>query len=156
MILDYLRSQYHHELEDGWGAFEVGNLQKAEQHFTNVLQHEDDPNIALPDLIDAHNGIAAVAREHKDFFDAWRLYRESEYLIEKHMRGALPERLSWSAPQERPVLRTLIGLAHTAFLRNNKAAAKKYYKRVLAHDPKDHLGMKKYISALDEGKHFPE
>lgn len=156
MMLDYLRSKYHHELEDGWGAFEIGNLQKAEQHFTRVLQHEDDPNVALPDLIDAHNGMAAVARQHKDFFDAWRLYREAEYLTGKQYRGGIPRQLSWSCPHERPVLRTLIGLAHTAFLRNNSAVAKKYYCRVLAHDQKDHLGMKKYIVALEEGKHFPE
>lgn len=156
MLIDYLHSKYHREIEEGWGAFEVGNVRKAEEHFTRVLHNEDDPDMALPDLIDAHNGVAAVARAHKDFFDAWRLYREAEYLITKHTHGKMPKRLSWSDPHERPVLRTLIGLAHTAFLRNNVPTAKKYYHLILSHDPKDRLGMKSYLLSLETGKHFPD
>lgn len=148
MLIDYLHSTYHSELEEGWGALEIGNLSKAEQHFKHVLQNEDDPNIAAPDLVDAHNGAAAVAREHNDFFDAWRLYREAEYLLQKWYKDDMPKRLSWSDPQERVVLRTLTGLAHTAFLREDTPTAKRYYQMVLSRDPKDHLGTKKYLEEM--------
>lgn len=155
MLLDYLHSKYHREIEDGWGALEVGNTKKAEEHFKKVLEREDDPQMALPDLIDAHNGLAAVAREHRDFFDAHRLYREAEYLIGKES-PSLPAHLSWSDPWERSVLRTLVGLAHTSFLRNNVKTARRYYLSVLAHDSKDHLGMKRYLAALEAGSGFPQ
>ncbi|MBI4252746.1 hypothetical protein HY623_01015 [Candidatus Uhrbacteria bacterium] len=155
MLLDYLHSKYHREIEDGWGALEIGNTRKAEEHFKKVLEHEDDPSMALSDLIDAHNGLAATAREHRDFFDAWRLYREAEYLIAKEF-SPLPPHLSWSDPRERPVLRTLVGLAHTSFLRNNVETARRYYREVLARDPKDHLGMSRYVAALEAGETFPD
>lgn len=155
MLIDYLHSKYHRELENGWGALETGNLKKAEEHFLYVLQQEDDPTMAAPDLIDAHNGSATVARAHNDFFDAWRLYREAEYLLLKRYADALPAQFSWSDPEERVALRTFIGLAHTAFLRNNVPAAKKYYEMVLSRDPKDRLGMKRYLEALQNGERFP-
>ena len=156
MLIDYLHSKYHRELEDGWGALEIGNLTKAERHFSNVLQSEDDPDMALLDLIDAHNGMAAVARGHKDFFDAHRLYKESEYLIGKLYKDRMPERLSWNDPRERPLLRTLIGLAHTAYVRKNTKEAERYYRRVIKRDPRDHLGVKRYMTALENGEPFPD
>lgn len=155
MLIDYLHSKYHCELENGWGALEAGNLKKAEQHFLYVLEQEDDSNMAAPDRIDAHNGAAAVARAHSDFFDAWRLYREAEYLLHKWHANVLPDRLSWSDSEERVVLRTLIGLAHTAFLRNNVPTAKKYYEMVRSRDPKDNLGMKRYLEALQNNEKCP-
>mgnify|MGYP001617731370 CR=1 FL=1 len=155
MLIDYLHSKYHREIEDGWGAFEIGNLGKAEVHFQNVLHHEDDPDMALPDRIDAHNGAATVARAHRDFFDAWRLYREAEYLISKQFSGNMPSHLSWHHVDQRPVLRTFIGLGHTAYLRKNVREAKKYYILVLQKDPRDELGMKRYLHALEKGEHFP-
>ena len=157
MILDYLRSPYHRDIEKGWGAFESGNLEKAEKHFQRVLSNEDDPDMGLPDLIDAHNGVAAVARAHKDFFDAHRLYREAEYLISKYYpKGTMPAHLSWNHVDQRPVLRTMIGLAHTAYLQGKLKEAQKYYNVVLQKDPRDHLGMKRYLHALDTGEHFPD
>ena len=156
MLIDYLHSKYHRELEEGWGALEIRNLAKAEQHFQHVLQSEDDPDMALADCIDAHNGAAAVARAHNDFFDASRLYREAEYLLQKRYGGAVPLHLSWSDPEERVALRTLIGLAHTAFSGHNTTAAKKYYQMVLERDPGDHLGMNRYLKALENDETFPE
>lgn len=158
MILDYLHSKFHREIEDGWGAFEVGNLKRAEKHFRFVLEHEDDPDASLVDVIEAHNGIGAVSRAHNDFFDAWRWYKEAEYLLDEYYKkeGGLPKRLKWDYAHDRPALRTFIGLGHTAYARVDTKNARRYYQMILDRDIKDELGVQEYVDALEQGKHFSE
>ncbi len=156
MILDYLHSKYHKDIEDGWGAFELENIKKAEKHFRFVLEHEDDPEASVVDIIEAHNGMGAVSRSHKDFFDAWRWYKEAEYLLDEYYKktGGLPKRLKWNHPHDRPALRTFVGLGHTAYARADKKNARRYYHMILERDIKDELGVHEYMEALEHGKHF--
>ncbi|MDP2630204.1 MAG: hypothetical protein Q8P56_02230 [Candidatus Uhrbacteria bacterium] len=154
MLLSYLRSNYSHEIDEGWGAFEIGNHEMAEKHFRYVLQHEDDPHITVLDAVEAHNGLGAVSRAHKDFFDAWRWYKEAEYLLEQYYNRAWPGALSWSYPHDRPALRMLIGLGHTAYARGDTKTAQKYYKMIIDHDKKDELGIRHYMAGIARGKKF--
>lgn len=155
MLLSYLTSRYHRDIQDGWGALEIGNIEKAEQHFNYVLEHEDDSRMTVFDLIDAHNGRGACFLTHKDFFHATRWYREAKYLLDKHFHHVLPDTLHWNSEHDRPVMRTLIGLGHLAYHKGNKAFAKKCYNDLLKRDSKDELGVKRYLHALEKGEEFP-
>ncbi len=156
MILHYLRSDYSRHLDEGWGAFEAGSLEKAEHHFRFVLHHEDDPELSVFERVDAHNGMGAVARAHRDFFDAWRWYKEAEHLLLKEYKHAWPKQLTWDHPNDRPALRTLTGLGHTAYAREDSKTARKYYQTILDHDKRDELGIQAYLTAIRRGKHFLE
>ncbi|MBI4599332.1 hypothetical protein HY732_00235 [Candidatus Uhrbacteria bacterium] len=154
MLLSYLRSKYNSDIEEGWGAFETGNLEKAEHHFQHVLDHERDPHMTVFDSIEAHNGLGAVSRAHKDFFDAWRWYKEAEHLLKEYYRHTWPATLSWSHPHDRPALRTLIGLGHTAYARGSTKIAQRYYTTVTEHDRKDELGIRAFLAAIAAGKNY--
>ena len=154
MMISYLRTKYSTEIDEGLGALEAGNIHKAESHFKRVLEHEDDPHMTISDSIEAHNGMGAAARAHSDFFDAWRWYKEAEYLLDCQYQNKWPARLHWSQPHDRPALRTLIGLGHTAFARDDTKTARKYYKTLIDHDRKDELGIRAMMAALAAGKHF--
>ena len=154
MLLSYLRSKYSPDIEQGWGAFELGNLKKAEKHFQNVLAHTHDPHFTIFDSIEAHNGLGAISRAHKDFFDAWRWYKEAEHLLKIYYRNEWPPVLSWSHPHDRPALRTLVGLGHTAYARGDTKTARSYYAIVTNHDKKDELGIRTFMASLAAGKKF--
>ncbi len=155
MLLNYLTSKYHRDIQDGWGALEIGNIEKAEHHFKHVLDQEDDPHMGVLDLVDAHNGQGACFLAHKDFFHATRWYREAKYLLDQHFKHAWPEELHWNSQEDRPVMRALIGLGHLAYHKGNTKYAKKCYSELLKKDPKDELGVKRYLHALEKGKEFP-
>ncbi len=155
MLLSYLRTKYSTDIDEGWGAFELGNLEKAEKHFHRVLAYERDPHLTVFDSIEAHNGLGAVSRAHKDFFDAWRWYKEAEHLLDCYYEHSWPVTLSWAHPHDRPALRTLVGLGHTAYARGDRKAARSYYATVTSHDKKDELGIRSFMAALAAGKNFP-
>lgn len=158
MLLSYLRTKYSKAIDEGLGAFEAGNLQKAEEHFRFIITHEDDPHMTVFDSVEAHNGLGAVSRAHKDFFDAWRWYKEAEHLLKEYYRDARhhewPATLSWWYPHDRPALRTLIGLGHTAYARGRTKSAQNYYTLIVNHDKKDELGIRQYMAAIAAGKKF--
>ncbi|MBI4239458.1 tetratricopeptide repeat protein [Candidatus Uhrbacteria bacterium] len=156
MLLDYLSTKYHSMLEQGWGAFEMGNLEKAERHFKDVLEHEDDPHISMYDLAEAHNGMGAVNFAHKDFFDAHRWYKESQYLLDHHYDKHYPVHMHWHNLRDRPAMRMLMGLGHLAYQRGDTSRALHYYKTLLHADSSDELGVKKFICAIESDADFEE
>lgn len=147
MLLDFLTSKYKHLLDDGWGAVETGNFEKAEEHFRAVLALHDDPHLTAFDLADAHNGLGAVSFHHKDFFEATRWYREAHHILEKRYEGEWPEKLSWRHPHDRPAMRVLIGLGNVyAHQKGKSVAAKKYYQQLLSADSNDELGVQELLT----------
>lgn len=155
MLLDYLSSKYKFHIQDGWGALEIGNSEKAEHHFKKVLEKEHDPKMTIFDLVDAHNGLGACFVAHKDFFHATRWYNEARYFLDEYFNHEWPLELSWDNPHDKPVMRTLIGLGHLAYHKKDVKNAKKWYSMLLERDAKDELGVKKYLNTLEKGKEFP-
>lgn len=150
MLVNYLKTNYGHTIEQGWGAFETGNLQKAEECFKIVLQNEDDPRITVFDLAEAHNGMGAINLAHKDFFEAQRYHNEARYILDHHFKEGWPKELNWWDLHERSAMRTLIGLGHVARERGDFKEAKKYYSMLLKNDKEDELGVKKYLHEVEK------
>ena len=121
MYVDYLTSKYKKSIDDGWGAFEIGNLAKAEEHFRHILQHHADPHMTHADLVEgAQRSRGAISINHKDFFEANRWYKEAYHLLNEWYSKGWPTHLSWRHPHDRAAMRTLIGLGHLAFPKERK------------------------------------
>ncbi len=154
MLLSYLKTKYREQLEEGWAAFEIGNFQKAEQHFRTVVAYEDDPLNSPLVAIEAHAGLGAVNLHHKDLFEAHRWYAESHHLLDRYYEGTWPSRLNWKKLEDHPAMRTLIGLGHLAYEKKDLIRARSHYNRLLKLDPRDELGVKYFLDALDSGLLF--
>lgn len=154
--LALVTNKYSHELFEGWGALEVKNFEKAEQHFSKILEHEDDSSLIAHDLIDAHNGMGAVNMEHRDFFEANRWYQEAKYLLDDFYKNKWPEKMDWAHVNDRPAMRCLMGLGHVSYIRGDLKKAKEYYEMIARADKHDGLGVKRYLDALEDGKSWEE
>lgn len=154
MIVNYLTTHYKKLIDQGWGAFEIGNSEKAEEYFKTVLEHEDDPHMHAYEAIEAHNGMAAVSMSHKDLFEAARWYMEAKYLLDKQYHTKWPDELDWNHQYERAAMRTLMGLGHVEYQKGNMDKARKWYERLTRTDGQDELGAARYLTALKEGKSF--
>jgi tetratricopeptide (TPR) repeat protein len=151
MLVDFLSTKYRNSIDEGWGAFSIGNVKKAEEHFRDVLSHEQDPQMTIYDIVEAHNGIGAVNMAHKDFFEAARWYQESCYLLNEHFHNGWPKRLSWASYHDRGAMRVLVSLGQLAQKHGEFKKAKRYFCQLLSADSKDELGVKKYIDEIDKG-----
>lgn len=156
MLVNYLTTRYGKLIDQGWGAYEVGNFEKAEELFRNVLDHEDDPHIHDFEVIEAHNGIAAINLHHKDMFEASRWYKEAYYLLDTHFHTHWPKELDWKTPHERAAMRALIGLGHVAYFKGDLAKAQQWYERLLHSDKQDELGVTHYLEAIKNKKKFEQ
>lgn len=157
MLVALLTSKYGHLIAEGWGAYEIGNYERAEEHFREVLQEEDDPKIGILDLVEAHNGMGAVNLVHKDFFEATRWYMEAKYLLDQHYEGGRwPKRFDWSKKEDRPAMRALIGLAHLYYRSGLPEKAKELYTQIIHADKHDGLGAKKFLEGIKDKKSFEE
>jgi tetratricopeptide (TPR) repeat protein len=156
MLLNYLKTKYGHELEEGWAAFEIGNLGKAEEHFREILNNEDSSHNPISCLIEAHDGLGAINLKHKDLFEAHRWYTEAYYLLDQLYKGTWPTSLSWRKLEDRGALRTLIGLGHLAYLKKDHIRARSLYNRLLKLDHRDELGVRRFLDALDSGIPFED
>ena len=154
--LALITNKYTHELFEGWGALEMKNLKKAEDHFTEVLEHEEDTSMIVHDLIDAHNGMGAISLEHRDFFEANRWYQEAKYLLDDIYKNDWPTHLDWSRAQDRPAMRCLVGLGHVSYLSGDMEKASTYYEMILKADKHDGLGVGKYLDGVKNQKKFEE
>lgn len=154
MLVNYLSTHYKKLIDQGWGAFEVGNMEKAENCFRQVLEHEDDPHIHAFEVIDAHNGMAAVNLNHRDMFEAARWYNEAKYLLDVHYHHAWPKELDWNHSYERASMRTLMGLGHVEYQKDNAKKALHWYEQLLHSDKQDELGVRRYIEAIKADKKF--
>ncbi|MDO8571048.1 MAG: hypothetical protein Q7R79_00025 [bacterium] len=150
MITNYLKTHYGHIVDQGWGAFETGNLQKAEEYFRAILQNEEDPKVSIFELVEAHNGMGAISLEHKDLFEAQRYYNEARYILDHYFKNAWPKELDWYDLHERAAMRAIIGLGHVAKDRGDFKEAKKYYSLLLKWDKEDELGVKKYLNEIEK------
>ncbi len=156
MLLNYLKTKYDRELEEGWAAFEIGNITKAEEHFREILKNEGSPQNSVYCSIEAHAGLGATNLRHKDLFEANRWYIEAYYLLDKLYQTKWPNRLEWKKLEDRPALRTLIGLAHLAYIKKDHIRARSFYNRLLKLDHRDELGVRRFLNALDSGIAFEE
>ncbi len=156
MLVNYLTTHYKKLIDQGWGAFEMGNMEKSEECFRAVLEHEGDPHLHAFEAIEAHNGMAAVSMGHKDLFEAARWYTEAKYLLDKHYHQKWPKELDWNHPYERATMRMLMGLGHVEYQKDNTAKALKWYEKLLHTDGQDELGVTRYITALKAGKKFAQ
>jgi len=143
-------------LQDAWKALEAKNYADADHLFKKVIQAESEEEVKLMDIVDAHNGLGAVAIVHKDLLDARRWFHEAKYLLERHYDGHWPKSLSWQNWEERIPLYTLLGYGHVEYLGGDLHKAKEHYERVLALDPKDGAHAKRYIEDIMVGKSFKD
>ncbi|MBI4272931.1 hypothetical protein HY621_03710 [Candidatus Uhrbacteria bacterium] len=156
MLLNYLKTKYGQELEEGWAAFEIGNIAKAEEHFRAIIQNEDNPQNSANCCIEAHAGLGATNLKHRDLFEANRWYMEAYYLLDQLYHGTWPSRLEWKKLEDRGALRTLIGLAHLAYVRKDHIRARSLYNRLLKLDHRDELGVRRFLDSLDSGIPFEQ
>ncbi len=156
MLVNYLSTQYKKLIDQGWGAFEVGNMEKAEECFRAVLEHEDDPHMHASEAVEAHNGMAQVNMRHKDLFETARWYTEAKYLLDTHYHHDWPKELDWNHPYERAAMRTLIGLGHVEYQKGITKKALHWYEQLFHSDRQDELGVKRYIQAIKDGKKFDQ
>lgn len=156
MLLNYLKTKCFEEIEEGWAAYEMGNLAKAEKHFRSVVIHEDDPKNSIHCAIEAHAGLGVINLRHRDLFESNRWYMEAYYLLDQQYTGKWPKRLDWKRIEDRPALRTLIGLAHLAYVKKDTIRARSLYNRVLKLDRRDELGVRAFLNALDAHIDFEE
>ncbi len=156
MLLNYLKTKYGEHNEEGWAAFEIGNLAKAEEHFRAVVKDEDNPRNSIYCSIEAHAGLGAVNLRHRDLFEANRWYMEAYYLLDRLYDKKWPSKLHWKRVQDRPALRTLVGLAHLAYLKKDTIRARSLYNRLLKIDSRDELGVRRFLDALDSCILFEE
>ena len=150
MIIDFLTTKYRSEIDEGWGAFSLGNYKKAEGHFRNVLAHEEDSHMTLFDVVEAHNGIGAVNMAHKDFFEATRWFQEAYYLLNEFYKGEWPKTLSWASYHDRGAMRTLISLGKIAQEHKEFKKAKRFYSQLIHADKKDELGVTTFLKECEK------
>ena len=81
---------------------------------------------------------------------------ESYYLLDQLYHGIWPSRLEWKKLEDRGALRTLIGLAHLAYLKKDTIRARLLYNRLLKLDHRDELGVRRFLDAIDSGIPFEE
>lgn len=155
MLLDFLASKHKQLLDDAWGAFEVGNFQKAESLFREVMGSED-VHATVFDLADAHNGIAAIHFTHKDFFESLRWYKEALDLLEHYYNHVWPHYLHWHSMHDRPAMRALMGLGNLYYARSDTKRAAFYYQKLKDLDEADELGAARYLAAISGGKKYEE
>lgn len=156
MLVDFLTTHFRRDIDEGWGAFETGNLHKAESHFQAVLAAHNDPRMTVYDAAEAHAGMGAVSFAHNDLFEASRWYAEGHHILDTFYDHSLPTKLHWHNFHDRPFMRILIGLGHVAYHKGDHKKAEGFYTTLLVADSTDELGVQDYLAALKEKKPFPE
>jgi tetratricopeptide (TPR) repeat protein len=156
MLLDFLSTYFRREVDEGWGALEMGAFRKAEEHFRNVIESVHDPRITVFDLAEAHNGMGALNALHSDWSEADRWYHEAFHILDEHFHHDFPERLHWWNYHERSLMRVLMALGHTAYRKKNAARAREYYEMLRSADPQDELGAGAFLRALESGQTFEQ
>lgn len=145
------------EIHDGYGALELGNAKKAEEHFQAVLGSQGEvPCLKLPHLIEAHNGMGAVNFAHRDLMEARRWYHEAKYMLNELYHNEWPAKLTWDKVEDHPAIRNLMGHAHVHYAAGELDKAREYYETLLECDKRDELGVKRYLAGIKAGKHFDE
>jgi|GEM_PF-1046028 len=156
MLLDYLKTKYRELLDEGWAAYEMGNLRKAEEHFSQIIANEDDPDNSPGTILEAHAAMGIMNLRHRDLFEANRWLQECMYILERRYPSGLPKKLDWRRLEDRAIMRALIGLGHLAYEKKDNDRAKSYYEKLVKADKRDELGIRRYLEALEQGIPFSE
>ena len=119
----------------GWAALQSKQMSQAEEAFLSVLT-------ADPDHIDALNGLGTVYFHEKRLEEAENLYKKAKEISMRFYDGKLPDHVDWEAPRDRSLLRTLHGLALTAFRNVETEEAERRFSEMLKMDPEDQTGAK--------------
>lgn len=156
MLLDYLKTKYREMLDEGWAAYEMGNLRKAEEHFSQIIANEDDPDNTDATILEAHAALGIMNLRHRDLFEANRWLQECMYIIERRYPEGMPKTLDWKRLDDRAVMRALIGLGHLSYEKHDLDRARSYYETLVKADKRDELGMRRYLDAIEQGIPFAD
>lgn len=156
MMLDYLKTTYRELLDEGWAAYEMGNLRKAEEHFSKIVANEDDPGNTPATILEAHAALGIMNLRHRDLFEANRWFQECMYILNLRFPEGLPRSLTWKRQDDRAIMRALIGLGHLAYEKHDLDRARSYYEKLVKADRRDELGIRRFLDAIEQGISFEE
>ena len=139
------RQEIEHLYAAGWAALQSNRMSEAEEAFLAVLTHD-------PAHIDALNGLGTVYFHENRTEEAWKLYQRAKNSLLDFYSGTLPDHVNWDAPTDRALLRTLHGLALTAFRKGDTEDAEKRFQNLLDIDPEDHTGSKYMLDDIKKGR----
>lgn len=137
--------EIEHLFAAGWAALQSEMLSEAEEAFLGVLS--GDPHHA-----DALNGLGTVYFHEKRLDDAEAMYAKALKEAMKFFKDRMPTHVDWETPHDRSLLRTLHGLALTAYRRGDTAEAEKRFKELLKLNPKDNTGAKFLLADIRRGR----
>lgn len=137
--------EIEHLYAAGWAALQSGRNSEAEEAFLAVLTHD-------PNHVDALNGLGTVYFHEKRLDESWQLYQRAQKQLEGFYSGKLPDHVDWNAPTDRALLRTLHGLALTAFRKGETEEAKTRFQKLLDMDPEDHTGSTFMLRDIEQGR----
>ena len=127
---------------DGWEAMHQGDFDEAEADFRAAL--DDDPW-----LVDAHNGLAAIAEERGDVEAAHEHYQEAYERAREMLDSESPDaRWWWADFDTRPYMRARAGLASTYWSREQYRDAIDEYEALLDLNPRDNQGVRFIVGSL--------
>ena len=126
----------------GWDALAQSDLEEAEAHFQSALDED-------PWLVDAYNGLAAIAEERNDFETAGKRYQEAYERAREMLASESPDAYWWwSELSTRPYMRARAGLASIYWYRQQYRNAIDEYEALLHLNPNDNQGVRYIIGPL--------
>ena len=127
---------------DGWEAMHQGDFDEAKAHFQDALDND-------PWLVDAYNGLAAIAEERNDLETAGKRYQEAYERAREILDSESPDAYWWwSNLDTRPYMRARAGLASIYRGREQYRDAIDEYEALLRLNPGDNQGVRYLIGPL--------
>ncbi len=135
-------AEIEHLYHAGWAALQRNGLSEAEENFLSVLA-------ADPEHHDSLNGLGTVYFHEKRLEEAESLYRKANsVLLNKFYGHKLPDHVDWDAPHDKALLRSLHGLALTAYRRGDTKQALAGFEQLVKLNPKDNTGARFLIADI--------
>lgn len=119
-------------LVHAWEEIRAHNLDEAERIF-------EEETVADPSNLDAWNGLGAVRFERGDLASSLGCYERALAVARAAHGGRLPDRLPWTE-ENKPVLRSIHGVAINLFRDGKLAEARKEFELLLKLNPDDNQG----------------
>ncbi len=118
---------------EGWEYLKAHDLDAATRVFSRVAQ-------ADPSVVDAWNGLGAVAFERGDLQESLVCYRKARAAALARYGGEFPDRLPW-VEEHKPALRAIHGMGLNYFRLEKFAEAEELFEALLRLNPADNQGV---------------
>lgn len=119
-------------LHEGWEHLKANELDAAEGVFARIAASD-------PSVIDAWNGLGAVAFEHGDLEGSLMNYRKARAAALVMYGGEFPDRLHWTE-EHKPALRAIHGMGLNYFRLEKFSEAEELFEALLQLNPADNQG----------------